>query len=122
MKARGRLTAYFYDYHPLDVVITRGEGVWLYDVAAGRLVQHLKGFTGQTHTLVFGPQTGRLYLAGFNDDGARVKAFAWPEVYFPTIGWVEFNPTPSQPAITRPTTPQTAIPAQPTLPLSASVP
>jgi transglutaminase-like putative cysteine protease len=28
-------------------------------------------------------------------------AFAWPEVYFPGLGWVEFNPTPSQPAIQR---------------------
>src|SRR5581483_9397351 len=30
------------------------------------------------------------------------NAFAWPEVYFPGLGWVEFNPTPSEPAITRP--------------------
>jgi len=30
------------------------------------------------------------------------NAFAWPEVYFPGIGWVEFNPTPSQPRIARP--------------------
>ncbi len=27
---------------------------------------------------------------------------AWPEVYFPGIGWVEFEPTTSQPALTRP--------------------
>jgi transglutaminase-like putative cysteine protease len=32
-------------------------------------------------------------------------AFAWPEVYFPGVGWVEFNPTPSQPAIRRPGAP-----------------
>jgi transglutaminase-like putative cysteine protease len=30
------------------------------------------------------------------------SAFAWPEVYFPGIGWVEFSPTPSRPRITRP--------------------
>ncbi|TAK56065.1 MAG: DUF4129 domain-containing protein [Dehalococcoidia bacterium] len=30
------------------------------------------------------------------------NAFAWPEVYFPSIGWVEFSPTPSQPTIYRP--------------------
>jgi transglutaminase-like putative cysteine protease len=30
------------------------------------------------------------------------QAFAWPEVYFPGIGWVEFSPTPSQPLIQRP--------------------
>jgi transglutaminase-like putative cysteine protease len=31
------------------------------------------------------------------------NAFAWPEVYFPGVGWVEFSPTPSQPLINRPT-------------------
>jgi transglutaminase-like putative cysteine protease len=29
------------------------------------------------------------------------NAFAWPEVYFPDYGWVEFNPTPSYPTILR---------------------
>lgn len=28
-------------------------------------------------------------------------AHAWPEVYFPGVGWVEFEPTSAQPAITR---------------------
>ena len=31
------------------------------------------------------------------------NAFAWPEVYFPNVGWVEFSPTPSEPLINRPT-------------------
>ena len=29
-------------------------------------------------------------------------AHAWPEVYFPGYGWIEFEPTPSQPALVRP--------------------
>jgi hypothetical protein len=29
------------------------------------------------------------------------NAFAWPEVYFPGRGWVEFNPTPSEPPVSR---------------------
>jgi transglutaminase-like putative cysteine protease len=29
------------------------------------------------------------------------NAFAWPEVYFPGMGWVEFNPTPSEPPVLR---------------------
>jgi len=29
-------------------------------------------------------------------------AHSWPEAYFPNMGWVEFEPTVSQPAITRP--------------------
>ena len=32
------------------------------------------------------------------------QAFAWPEVYFPGIGWVEFSPTPSRALINRPGT------------------
>jgi len=33
---------------------------------------------------------------------SETSAFAWPEVYFPGLGWIEFNPTPSQPPIVRP--------------------
>lgn len=32
---------------------------------------------------------------------AEANSFAWPEVYFPGYGWVEFNPTPSEPRISR---------------------
>jgi hypothetical protein len=41
------------------------------------------------------PETNRYKLTERN-------AFAWPEVYFPGIGWVEFSPTPTQPLIRRP--------------------
>lgn len=54
------------------------------------------------------------------------NAFAWPEVYFPGIGWVEFNPTPSEPPVRRPgmlpTTPPAlgpdgeGVPGEPPLP------
>jgi transglutaminase-like putative cysteine protease len=40
-----------------------------------------------------------------NDAGYVVRqrdAHAWPEVYFPGIGWVEFEPTSSQPVLVRP--------------------
>ncbi len=32
----------------------------------------------------------------------KLDAHAWPEVYFPGIGWVEFEPTGNQPALSRP--------------------
>ena len=32
----------------------------------------------------------------------RLNAHAWPEVYFPNIGWVEFEPTGNQPTLDRP--------------------
>ncbi|HXK34455.1 MAG TPA: transglutaminase domain-containing protein [Dehalococcoidia bacterium] len=41
------------------------------------------------------------------------QAFAWPEVYFPGVGWVEFSPTPNQPRINRPGTPAPTPSANP---------
>jgi len=37
-------------------------------------------------------------------------AHAWPEVYFPDIGWVIFEPTVSQPELTRPSGETTIVP------------
>ncbi len=34
----------------------------------------------------------------------ELNAHSWVEIYFPTIGWVEFEPTASQPSIERPLT------------------
>jgi transglutaminase-like putative cysteine protease len=31
----------------------------------------------------------------------EANSFAWPEVYFPGLGWIEFNPTPSEPPLVR---------------------
>ncbi len=46
------------------------------------------------------------FASGKMEDGAYVvrdkDAHAWPEVYFPGVGWVEFEPTVSQPMIVRP--------------------
>lgn len=36
----------------------------------------------------------------------KLDAHAWPEVYFPGLGWVEFEPTASQPALSRPFPPR----------------
>jgi len=36
----------------------------------------------------------------------RFHAHAWPEVYFPDIGWVEFEPTANQTPLSRPLAPQ----------------
>ncbi|HAV78979.1 MAG TPA: hypothetical protein DCX53_16640 [Anaerolineae bacterium] len=46
-----------------------------------------------------GERDGNEYIVRRND------AHAWPEVYFPGIGWVEFEPTGSQPALSRPLPP-----------------
>jgi transglutaminase-like putative cysteine protease len=36
----------------------------------------------------------------------KLNAHAWPEVYFPGIGWVEFEPTGNQPVLERPLPPR----------------
>lgn len=33
---------------------------------------------------------------------SELRAWAWPEVYFVGLGWVEFNPTPTRPPVARP--------------------
>jgi hypothetical protein len=43
----------------------------------------------------------------------RLNSHAWPEVYFPNIGWVEFEPTAGQAPLDRPLPPQD--PANPNL-------
>jgi transglutaminase-like putative cysteine protease len=48
-------------------------------------------------------------------------AHAWPEVYFPGSGWVEFEPTSSQPPLVRPTSTNGSTGLEPT-PTSAGTP
>src|SRR6266496_5510164 len=43
-----------------------------------------------------GEQHGNTYTV------RRLNAHAWPEVYFPSVGWVEFEPTGNQPVLDRP--------------------
>jgi transglutaminase-like putative cysteine protease len=59
-------------------------------------------------------------------------AHAWPEVYFPNIGWVEFEPTAAEPALVRPEviaavpepvqTPSTDPPVEPRDPRLGNIP
>jgi len=37
------------NYHPLDVVLTRGEGVWVYDVAGNRYLDCLSAYSAVNH-------------------------------------------------------------------------
>jgi len=49
------------------------------------------------------------YVSGFYDSMAaryvvtEADAHAWPEIFFPGYGWIEFEPTGGRPPITRPT-------------------
>ncbi len=44
------------------------------------------------------------------------NAHAWPEVYFPSYGWIQFEPTASEPLIERPTTQTNAPTGRPIAP------
>ena len=50
----------------------------------------------------------------------RKNMHAWPEIYFPGIGWVEFEPTGNQPALIRPAAPRADL--QPAAPPEAGQP
>ena len=47
-----------HNYHPLDVVITRGEGVWVYDVDGHRYLDCLSAYSalnqGHVHPKILG--------------------------------------------------------------------
>lgn len=48
----------------------------------------------------------------------RLDAHAWPEVYFPSVGWVEFEPTAGQAPLDRPLPPQDPADANNSNPLN----
>jgi transglutaminase-like putative cysteine protease len=54
------------------------------------------------------------YTLGEYKDGVfhvvEANAHAWPEVYFPSYGWIEFEPTANKPEINRPKKPDSAPP------------
>jgi len=75
-------------YSTAEVILLRSVGIparWSIGYAQGE----------RTITPGEGLEEGISYIVRLND------AHAWPEVYFPGIGWVEFEPTVSQPDIDR---------------------
>jgi len=52
--------------------------------------------------IAYGYAQGELVEGTTTYEVRQYDAHAWPEVYYPNIGWVEFEPTVSQPDIVRP--------------------
>ena len=58
------------------------------------------------------------YAAGAYDEAearyvvTEAESHAWPEVYFPGYGWIEFEPTAGRPPIARPTNAPPEVPAE----------
>ncbi len=105
-----------------------GVDYFLFDARRGYFDYHASAMTMMLRTLGVPARLASGYVidptrrAGQSDTFklTQQQAFAWPEVYFPSIGWVEFNPTPSQPVISRPAVPQTRVPEEPQLQLRAA--
>ena len=52
--------------------------------------------------IAFGYAQGEIIEGTSSYSVRELDAHAWPEVYFPTLGWVEFEPTVSQPDLAPP--------------------
>ena len=87
---------------------------FLFDVQRGYFDYHASAMAVMLRTVGVPARvvTGYAIDAAYKESDSNLyklterSAFAWPEVYFPGIGWVEFNQTPSRPGIQRPGAPQ----------------
>ena len=83
---------------------------FLFDLKRGYFDYHASAMAVLLRTLGVPARVSSGYVLdpGQQEEGSDLfslterNAFAWPEVYFPGAGWVEFNPTPSQPTVPRP--------------------
>ena len=90
-----------------------GVDFFLFDVQAGYFDYHASAMAVMLRTLGIPSRVAVGYAldnSGFDLDSGSWKlternAYAWPEVYFPGIGWVEFSPAPAQDALQRPGAP-----------------
>ncbi len=91
---------------------------FLFDAQRGYFDYHASAMAVMLRTLGIPARIATGYvLDSAQRDGDTLRltqqqAFAWPEVYFPGIGWVEFNPTPSEPLVPRPATALVAAASQ----------
>jgi len=90
---------------------------FLFDVQRGYFDYHASAMAVMLRTMGVPSRVATGYVIDplTKDDGNTYRltqrnAFAWPEVYFPAIGWVEFSPSPSQPTIPRRSDAPTAQP------------
>jgi len=81
---------------------------FLFDLKRGYFDYHASAMVVMLRSLGIPSRLAVGYVLDPSSDGANdtfhiteANAFAWPEVYFPGYGWVEFNPTPSHGAVDR---------------------
>lgn len=87
-----------------------GVAYFLFDSQQGYFDHHASAMAVMLRTLGIPARVATGFVLDESDIDAQTKAYevtelnawAWPEVYFPGFGWVEFNPTPSERLISRP--------------------
>lgn len=85
-------------------------GYFLFDSRQGYFDHHASAMAVMLRTLGIPARVATGFVLDQSDIDAQTKAYevtelnawAWPEVYFPGLGWVEFNPTPAERLISRP--------------------
>lgn len=91
----------------LWVLFDSKRGFCMYYASAEVLMLRSLGIPAR---MVVGFAQGELDERGVSYTVRKFNSHAWPEVYFPNIGWVEFEPTANQDPLVRPAAP----PATPT--------
>lgn len=79
-------------YAAAEVILLRAAGIparWAVGYAQG------DRYVNETSSVPAGQAAGSNFIV------RQREAHAWPEVYFPGSGWIEFEPTVSQPALSR---------------------
>ncbi len=81
---------------------------FLFDVQRGYFDYHASAMAVMLRTLGVPSRVATGYVIDPLAEGednhytlTQRNAYAWPEVYFPGVGWVEFSPSPAQPPIPR---------------------
>jgi len=87
----------------LWVLFDYKKGFCMYYASADVLMLRSLGIPAR---MVVGFAQGELDERGTTYTVRRADSHAWPEVYFPNIGWVEFEPTANQDPLNRPAAPR----------------
>ncbi|MBI5297106.1 MAG: transglutaminase domain-containing protein [Chloroflexi bacterium] len=104
----------------LWVLFDSKKGFCMYYASAEVLMLRSLGIPAR---MVVGFAQGELDERGIGYTVRKADSHAWPEVYFPNIGWVEFEPTTNQDPLARPAAPlPTPTPSGNNLPLISERP
>jgi transglutaminase-like putative cysteine protease len=116
------IEANLHNNYPYDLVVAKTPpgrdtvDYFLFDLKRGYFDYHASAMVVLLRSLGIPARLAVGYVIDPSTQGSgksyhitEANAFAWPEVYFPGYGWVEFNPTPNHPANSRASGAQDAV-------------